>query len=162
MSTPPIPPFTVRNHDILRELFKLLGVSFSETDYVANAAIAQKLCVTEHRQVNVTYSDDALLLRVLPLGERMEMLGETRPVFPHGDTPRPNRMNSSGGTRPAVIRRFRLRKELEDEGLEAGTFLFWGGQRLRRLDTGETLEELIAFTQDENPSILNDLLAPVP
>lgn len=143
--------FSVQNREHLRGLFKLVGKEYSETDPVANADTANELWMNEHRENNVDYPVD-VLRQVLIIAEHMGVLGESLPT-----THEPlRRMNNPGGTRRAMIKRFRLYERLENEGKTLGSFLCWAGQRLRELKTGETLSELIAFVEKENPAVLAD------
>lgn len=147
----PASTFSVQNRQALRELFQLLNVPFFDTDPATNAKAAEELWITEHRQINATHSDDELR-QVLPIAKRMGMLGESLPTT-HELL---DRMNNPGGTVRAMIKRVRLYERLETEGNTLGSFLCWAGQRLRELKTGETLPELIAFVEHENPSVLAD------
>lgn len=72
--------FSSRYRRELRELFALLGVPFSEEDPRANAVNAHSRWMTEHRKLNTEYPRETLL-GVLPLGERMGMLGESLPTM---------------------------------------------------------------------------------
>ncbi len=143
--------FSVRNHAELRGLFGLLEAPFSETDQAANAETAKRLWLSEQRSTVAEYSDE-LLLRVLPFGSRMGMLGESLPSA--GTMVR--RMHNPGGTIRAMIKRFRLYQRLEAAGEQLGLFICWAGQRLRDPKMGETLEELFDFVRRENPAVFND------
>jgi hypothetical protein len=136
--------------EVLQRLFDMLGLVWTG-HLPTDAQTLKDALFAEHGSLATEYADE-VLLATLPLGEELGLVGQTI------DLPQQmiiGRINNPGGTKNAMVKRFRLDRSLPSRGYRVKEMVTWAGQRLRDLDRSEKLTDMIRLLM-ERPDLLSD------